>query len=126
MRHTQSSNLSNTFYDDEFMETIPPCNPNKIYRTLLYNMVSPVQHYKLEEPISPPLNEGNDIKEENSDEVLVSDRIYMVLDGSMNPVSGRAAFHWILTTESREREISCSKPMQANAAYMPYFRTEMA
>ncbi|KAL7544349.1 hypothetical protein ACHAWF_007733 [Thalassiosira exigua] len=49
-----------------------------------------------------------------------------VSDGSLDPVTGRAAFSWILTLPDKEAYVKQRKPVRANPRYMTSYRAKMA
>ena len=52
-------------------------------------------------------------------------RLTVVSDGSMDPISGQAAFAWVITQQDRSGYVQRSKPIRTNPKYMSSFRSEL-
>ena len=113
------------YFKDEIVNAIPN-RSILVESTASRNFISPVQNYALiPAPVVPPPTNDN-LREDNSSQVRDANIIFAVSGGSVDPVSGRVAFHWILMVEERLGTISCSKPVHANPKYMTSFKAEMA
>ena len=77
---------------------------------------------------APPTIRSRDetIESHEPDLVRNAQRLTAVTDGSVDPVSGKAGFSWIITTPGRTAWIKCSKPVRSNPKYMTSYRAEMA
>ena len=95
------------YFEDEIVNAIPNHGiPVESYASRSF--ISSVQDYALlPAPLVPPPANDN-LRDDNPLQVRDAAIIYAVSDGSMDPVSGRAAFHWILTVKERLGTIYCS------------------
>ncbi|KAL7524216.1 hypothetical protein ACHAWF_000866 [Thalassiosira exigua] len=90
------------------------------------NYAYPYHDYALTEPATPPITQEGTTTSEDPASVHKCTEGIGVSDGSVNPLSGKAAFCWILTIPGRKAWIKVSKPVRANPRYMTSFRAEMA
>ncbi|KAL7549684.1 hypothetical protein ACHAWF_012947, partial [Thalassiosira exigua] len=90
------------------------------------NYAYPYHDYALTEPANPPLTQEGTMTSDDPTSVHKCTKGIGVSDGSVDPLSGKAAFCWILTTPDRKAWIKVSKPVRANPRYMTSFRAEMA
>eukprot|EP01082_Thalassiosira_pseudonana_P016026 g13601.t1 g13601 contig9:13162-14655(+) len=87
----------------------------RLYADTAYT-VQPIAH---DPPIQHPAVIDDDAALRNAP------RLTVVSDGSMDPISGRAAFAWVITGPDRIGYIKRSKPIRTNPRYMSSFRAEL-
>ena len=58
-------------------------------------------------------------------ELWASDKIIAVLDVSLDPLTGRAAYAWVLTNEDETAHAKSSNDIWTNPKYMSSFRAEL-
>ena len=82
-----------------------------------------MQDYKIKQvaPVAPV----NDEEKENADALMADIPKIGVSDGSVDPISGAAAYARVLTTRSRLGKIKRKRPMRANEKYMNSYRAEL-
>ena len=122
-RYQQSSNLANSYHEDAEVANIPDhAHPidARIKRSVLY----PHHEYKLIVPQPPeaPL----DIESLHPERIKSAKRLTSVSDGSLDPITGRAAFAWILALPGKEAWIKRRHTVNANPKYVTSFRAEIA
>ena len=61
----------------------------------------------------------------DSQGVLDSDEIYLVSDGSLHPITTKAAFEWVIATPDRTCWIKRAAPSRTNPRYNSSFRVEL-
>ena len=64
--------------------------------------------------------------EENRQALDNADKLIVASDGSHDPITGDAAFAWVITTEDRSGHIRGSQPVRANPKNMTSYRAELA
>ena len=122
-RYNQSSNLAETFYEDENVDTLPAnAMPVKVH--IRHKYAHPLHPYQLQPPPEPPVQHAPE--SENEEVIRSNTKKIGVSDGSVDPVTGRATFAWILTTRERAGFVRRSKPVLSNPKYMNSFRAELA
>ena len=57
--------------------------------------------------------------------MLDADKIILVSDGSLHPISGKAAFEWSVSLEDRSAWVKRSAPSRANPRHWSTFRVEL-
>jgi hypothetical protein len=113
----------NYYLRERTVTTIPPqAHPvsgyfqdERFYASLDYAMQPP--------PLNPPTQFSPTIVGESV--LRNSQRLTVVSDGSMDPISGQAAFAWVITQQDRSGYIKRSKPICTNPKYMSSFRSEL-
>ena len=63
---------------------------------------------------------------ENRQALDSADKLFVASDGSHDPITGNAAYAWVITTEDRSGEIRGSQPVRANPKNMTSYRAELA
>ena len=61
----------------------------------------------------------------HKDEFWASDKIIAVSDGSLDPLTGRAAYAWVLTNETETAHAKSSNDIWTNPKYMSSFHAEL-
>ena len=59
------------------------------------------------------------------DELSASDKIVAVSDGALDPLTGRAAYAWVLTNEAETTHAKSPNDIWTNPKYMSAFRGEL-
>ena len=125
MRYKPFDGLYNTYYEDTPVDSIPVrAMPCEIYDR--GQNASPIQHYRMDPGPAPPTPPTEPVTVDDESALQMAEAIIAVSDGSMDPISGRAAYQWIITTPMRRGRCACAKPVNSNPKYMTSFRAELA
>ena len=120
-------NMGNRFRTSGNTVTMPPphaipvgayCRPG---RTFAY----PLNEYTALDPPTPQ-TASPATETERLDRLVSSDRATGVSDGSLDPVSGKAAFAWVLALPDRTAWVKRSTPVRSNPRYISSYRVELA
>ena len=98
-RYQQSSNLANSFHKDAEVAAIPD-HAHPIDARTRRRVIYPYQEYRLIVPQPPeaPL----DTESLHPEHIKSAKKVTAVSDGSLDPITGRAAFTWILALPGKE------------------------
>eukprot|EP01082_Thalassiosira_pseudonana_P008637 g7672.t1 g7672 contig26:13077-14873(-) len=113
----------NYFRREGTIATIPPqAHPvggyfpdERFYASLDYAMQPPIPNPPTQ---FPPTAVGESV-------LRNAQRLTVVSDGSMDPISGQVAFAWVITQQDRSGYVKHSKPIRTNPKYMTSFRSEL-
>ena len=86
--------------------------------------VRPLQDHRISAPILPPTAPDRVIAL-HKEELWASEKIVAVSDGSLDPLTGRAAYTCVLTNESETAHAKSSSDIWTNPKYMSSFRAEL-
>ena len=86
--------------------------------------VQPSQDHRISAPIIPPTAPDR-VTVLHKDELWASDKIVAVSDGSLDPLTGKAAYAWVLTNEAETARATSTSDIWTNSKYMSSFRTEL-
>lgn len=126
MRYGRHSHARTGFTEDTVVDDIP-AHAIPITAESRGSFILPIQLYETEAPQAiAPAAAPPECRTENPEHIHEAPRLTVVSDGSMDPVSGRAAFEWIITTAGREGYIKRAMPIAANPNYMSSYRAELA
>jgi ribonuclease HI len=126
-RYSESTNLHETFHHESEVERIPT-HAHPVDGVVQNTTFHPYHQYSFSanqlQQDNPP-NEDDGTTSHLPEEVLHAEHITGVSDGSMDPVSGKAAYAWVLTQPNRNAWIKRSKSARSNPKYMTSFRAEL-
>ena len=82
------------------------------------------QDHRISTPIMPP-TVPDKVTVLHKDELWSSDKIVAVSDGSLDPLTGSAAYAWVLANEAETARATSTSDIWTNPKYMSSFRAEL-
>ena len=122
-RYRKSTVLDDHYVPDIDVEVIPRDAYPVCVRESNYG-VRPLQDHRISAPILPPAAPDMVIVL-RKEELWASDKSVAVSNGSLDPLTGRAAYAWVLTNEAETAHAKSSSDIWTNPKYMSSFRAEL-
>ncbi|KAL7550562.1 hypothetical protein ACHAWF_015354 [Thalassiosira exigua] len=129
MRYELQHNMGNLFKTTGDAVETPPDHaiPVNGYTRTSHTKAYPLQEYTFTPaPRLPDSEVENETETKNLDDILQAERATAVSDGSVDPISGKAGFAWVLTLPNKTAWIKRSAPVRSNPKYMTSYRAELA
>ena len=128
MRYKQMSINASKFYSDCEVETVPShAIPTDVY--FKQSCAFPIHPYAVvQSPAQAPSHTSNDDDEVDNAEQLHNPQTKKigVSDGSVEPITGMAAFAWILTSRDKVGSIKQKRQVNGNPKYMNSYHAELS
>jgi len=125
MRYTKCTSGHNAFKEDATVNDDLPGHVIPVEAYIKYKFVYPIQKYETVQPTITPAMASNTV-ETNVEQLRMAEKLIAVSDGSLDPISGRAAYSWVITSMNRIGSIKRSLPVRANPKYITSYRAELA
>ena len=122
-RYNQMSINKSKFYKEEVVDDLPDTTiPIEAY--VKHSFAFPTHQYALEQAPLQMSPEEDDMQ--NGELMHTNIKKIGVSDGSVDPITGMAAYAWILTTRERKGHIKRKRPVLANPKYLNSYRAELS
>ena len=122
-RYRKSTTLDDHYVPDADVEAIPRHAHPVSVKESNYG-VRPSQDHRILAPIMPPTTPDR-VTVLHKGELWASDKIIAVSDGSLDPLTGRAAYAWVLTNAAETAHAKSSDDIWTNPKYMSSFRAKL-